>query len=58
MVVECRNVSEVVRVLRWAGGRVAAPELRIVINKDNANSGDRFLQARTFIDAVRKKNEE
>jgi hypothetical protein len=57
MIVECKDVSEVVRVLRWAADRINSPEMSVVFRKSNASNSVQSLKAGTFMSAVRSKDE-
>jgi len=56
MVVECRDVSEAVRVMRWVASNPGGPEVRVVMRgQDRRGAGS--VPASAFMSAVRRTNE-
>jgi hypothetical protein len=55
MIIECNDVTEVVRVLRWMGGVENDNSFKIVLKKsknDRSNSNDSCVPASQFMAAV------
>jgi hypothetical protein len=56
MVVECKDVSEAVRILRWAASDPLGVEVRVVMRGDGKRAVG-SVPAGAFMSAVRRKNE-